>query len=196
MNKALLLSGGIESTIIAYIYKPDIGITIDYGQVMAESEIKSSKYICKKLNIKHIVLKTEVPLTKHSNYNIDKKEWIPFRNQYLITVSAMHLFSLNIKEIYIGTTLNDSHFKDGSSEFINIINKLFNYQEGNISIVAPFVNKTILQIIDKINIPLNIISIAFSCTESNIPCGNCESCLKNINVIHLLRKKMKETIVL
>ena len=55
MKTALLLSGGIESTILAYEYKPDIAITIDYGQASANSEIKASKYICNKLNINHII---------------------------------------------------------------------------------------------------------------------------------------------
>ena len=38
MNTALLLSGGMDSIALAYWKRPDIALTIDYGQAAADAE--------------------------------------------------------------------------------------------------------------------------------------------------------------
>ena len=88
MKTALLLSGGIESTILAYEYKPDIAITIDYGQASANSEIKASKYICNKLNINHIIL--DVNILKYFNKKIE---------EYMLNILKQKMNYLNILQI-------------------------------------------------------------------------------------------------
>ncbi len=188
MIKAVLLSGGIESILLTYDVKPDIAITVDYGQKSANSEIKSSKYICNKLNILHKIIKVNLSLDELTYYE-ENKEWIPFRNQFLITIVAMNLFKYKIKELYIGSILDDNKFMDNRKDFINAINQLLEYQEGKIKVIAPYIDKSILNIIKTTNIPLNIISVAHSCTDSNIPCGKCQSCLKNATVIYTLRNR-------
>ena len=52
----LLLSGGLDSISILYWKRPDIALTIDYGQNCADAEIRASKYACEVLNIEHHVL--------------------------------------------------------------------------------------------------------------------------------------------
>jgi 7-cyano-7-deazaguanine synthase len=58
MKKAILLSGGIDSTALAYLYRNQLSlaITVNYGQKSAEAEIRVSKIICKQLNLKHQIV--------------------------------------------------------------------------------------------------------------------------------------------
>jgi len=47
MSDLLLLSGGIDSVAIAAWKRPEICLTIDYGQRSARAEIRSSMQVCK-----------------------------------------------------------------------------------------------------------------------------------------------------
>jgi 7-cyano-7-deazaguanine synthase len=49
MAKAILLSGGIDSIALAYWQRPDIAITIDYGQAPAQAEINASTAVASAL---------------------------------------------------------------------------------------------------------------------------------------------------
>lgn len=42
MTTALLLSGGMDSVSIAWWLRPDVALTIDYGQKPAEAEIDAA----------------------------------------------------------------------------------------------------------------------------------------------------------
>lgn len=59
MDDALLLSGGLDSTALAYSEEPDYAITVDYGQNAARGEIDASKQICKELAIDHYVINAD-----------------------------------------------------------------------------------------------------------------------------------------
>lgn len=50
-KRGILLSGGMDSMALAYLERPDIAFTINYGQRCAEAEIKASAYIAGVLNI-------------------------------------------------------------------------------------------------------------------------------------------------
>ncbi|MFA7569997.1 MAG: 7-cyano-7-deazaguanine synthase [Sulfurimonadaceae bacterium] len=174
MKTALLLSGGIESTILAYEYRPDIAVTINYGQISADSEVKASTYICKELGIKHIIL--DVDILQYFNKQLE--EWIPYRNQYLLTLSAMVLAKYNVSELLIGTINTDKIHPDGTEEFIKSINNLFMIDKPKIQVKAPFIMLTSDQLIERTNIPLSLLGIVHSCTVSNLPCNECNSCKK------------------
>lgn len=186
MSKAVLLSGGIESIILAYDIKPSLAITIDYGQESFNSELKASKYVCEKLSINHEVIKVNVleTLEKLPSNN----EWIPYRNQFIITLSSMLCVNKNITQLYIGSILEDNKFKDGCSLFVEKINELLSFQEGDIEVLAPYINISIFELIENVNVPINLISVAHSCTESNIACGQCNSCFKYYEVFEKLKE--------
>lgn len=59
MRSALLLSGGMDSLSIAWWKRPEIGITIDYGQLAAQAEITASQLICRRLGIEHHVVRID-----------------------------------------------------------------------------------------------------------------------------------------
>ena len=56
MKTALLLSGGMDSLAIAWWKRPDVAITIDYGQKAAEAEKRASSAVCQELGIEHHIL--------------------------------------------------------------------------------------------------------------------------------------------
>src|SRR5688500_6256259 len=89
--KAVLLSGGLESTAIAYWLKPDVAITIDYGQPCAAGEIQAAKNICKSLSIAHDILQLSpyVNIPIRNRLGDHMSVWWPYRNQLLITLAAI-----------------------------------------------------------------------------------------------------------
>ena len=52
-KKAILLSGGMDSIALSYWLKPEIAITLDYGQKAAEAEIKVASHIAEILCMEH-----------------------------------------------------------------------------------------------------------------------------------------------
>lgn len=198
MKKCLLLSGGIDSFCLAYLEKPDIAITIDYGQLAAEAEIKSSAFICKKLGISHEIIKVDcsqlgmgdLSNNPMSNYN-QFSDWWPFRNQLLITLCAMKAIQLNITEIMIASVANDSSHIDGSSIFIECIDKLISIQEGGIRITAPVNHLTTVELIEASKVNLDLLrSWSYSCHKANYPCGKCRGCYKHYESLELAEKSI------
>lgn len=189
MKKAVLLSGGIDSICLTYGLRPDIAYTIDYGQIVAEREIYVSKYICEVLNIKHKIINIDCrslgsgTLANSSNLSLSpSKEWWPFRNQLLITLASMQGIKDNIEELYLATVKSDSFHKDGTKRFYEIINNLVSYQEGSIKINCPSLKDYSHELAIKYNVPTKLLTIAHSCHTSNIACGKCSGCIKQLKV--------------
>src|SRR5690606_26846711 len=119
--KLLLFSGGIESTCLAHLFRPELLLTIDYGQKSAEGEIRSSAFIAKKLDLKHEVLTAHISSLGAGDLaglpparKGPATEFWPFRNQHLITLAAMRCAQDGFKEILIGTVSTDSVHEDGT----------------------------------------------------------------------------------
>jgi len=94
--KTLLLSGGIESTCLAKMWKPDVCLTINYGQIPAAGEIRAATNVAKLFSIRHEVLTIDVASLGSGQMAGKPKirqaaipELWPFRNQLLITLAAM-----------------------------------------------------------------------------------------------------------
>ncbi len=189
MKKAVLLSGGVDSICLTYGIKPEIAYTIDYGQIVAEREIYVSNYICNKLNIKHKVIKVDCKhlgsgsLANSINENISpSKEWWPFRNQLLITLASMQSIKDSVKEIYLASVKTDHFHKDGTSNFYTLINNLLFYQEGEIKVVCPTLEYYSHELVERYDVPKELITIAHSCHISNSACGKCGGCTKQLKV--------------
>lgn len=188
--KALLLSGGMDSFSLAYAMRPDIAMTIDYGQKPATAEINSSTILCKSLGIHHEIISTDISklgsgdLSDRPAISIaPASDWWPYRNQMLITIAAMHLIGKGVNEIAIATVKSDSIHVDGQSTFINSIDKLMRLQEGSISITAPAIEKSTQQLVRDSKIPYPLLAWSHSCHTSNIACGICRGCIKHREVV-------------
>lgn len=193
MSKAILLSGGIDSIALTYWKKPELAITIDYGQSPALAEIQASKAVCEILGIKHIII--EVDCSKLGSGDLIRQkpidiapsvEWWPYRNQLLVTLACMKAIPFGIKELMVGSVHSDGFHKDGTAEFYKLLNDLMNYQEGNMIISAPAINMSSTQLVIKSGISSSLLFYAHSCHTNNLPCGHCRGCYKYMNVIQNL----------
>ncbi|WP_251359110.1 7-cyano-7-deazaguanine synthase [Kangiella sp. TOML190] len=183
--EGILLSGGLDSTALAYLCKPDIAFNIDYGQNSAAAERNASKAICKDLGIQLVEIDIDCKSLgsgdlsgKPSINQAPESDWWPYRNQLLITLCCMKAVSMGCKQILIGTVQSDVYHADGTIEFIEKINQLISYQEGYIKIKAPAINLSATELIKKSKIPFNLLAWAHSCHKSVIPCTNCRGCNK------------------
>jgi 7-cyano-7-deazaguanine synthase len=194
----LLLSGGIESTCLAYALRPRICLTIDYGQVVAKSEISASKNICAALRLSHMAVKidlrkfaTGIMAGKQQSFPGGVPEWWPFRNQILISIAAIVSFKKSDAEIIIGTVKSDRRHKDGRRKFLATMDKLLQYQEGSIRLRAPASQMSSEELLDWAKPPLSLLGLTFSCHRSIYSCGQCRGCWKNESCVTyaILRSK-------
>lgn len=81
---------------------------------------------------------------------------------------------------------------DGTIEFINKMNQLFNLEKIKIEVLAPYINYTSEELVNKTEIHLGILAITHSCTNSNFPCNKCNSCRKYHNFFNAYKKLRKK----
>ena len=189
-NVGLLLSGGMDSYALAYQEKPDVAVTIDYGQLPAQAEIKASTILTNRLNIQHIIFSTDLSAIgsgdlcgKPAIKSAPVSEWWPYRNQFLITVAAMCLIPLGIKRLLIAAVNTDLIHCDGTKEFIEMSSKVLSMQEGGMKVEAPAINISTAELVKQSNIPFSLLAWSHSCHTDNIACGQCGGCRKHRKVV-------------
>lgn len=200
MKRALLLSGGMDSLAIAWWLRPEIGITLDYGQLAAEAEISASKSICEQLEIVHHVISIDCRSVGsgdmaggQADAHAPASDWWPYRNQMLVTLAAMKAISLDVRKLYLGTVKSDGSHRDGTSEFIAAINHLMVIQEGEMTIEAPAIDLTTAELVRAAGVPSSMLAWAHSCHKSNVACGNCRGCNKYFEVWHELENGLDQS---
>jgi 7-cyano-7-deazaguanine synthase len=114
------------------------------------------------------------------------QEWWPFRNQLLVTLASMQSIKDSVSIIYLASVKSDDFHKDGTKEFYKFINNLVTYQEGNINIICPTLEYYSHELVQEYNVPLDLITMAHSCHISNLSCGKCSGCRKQLRVRHEL----------
>lgn len=190
MKTLLLMSGGVDSTAIAAWLKPDVCLTLNYGQNAANAEIGASKAICDRLNINHSVLEIDCRSLGAGEMSgsdpIDGSpvpEWWPFRNQLLLTLAAAYSAKIGVTKIIIGSVSSDSIHADGTENFYNLANQLLEYQELNMQVEAPAINLTSLELINVSAIPKELIILTHSCHRGSVPCSQCRGCKKRYDIL-------------
>lgn len=193
MKKALLLSGGQDSVSLAYWTRPQLAITVDYGQLAAQAEIRAARAVCGTLAIEHVVLSIDCSSLGSGDMSRQDalpiapiSEWWPYRNQLLITLAAAAAVSRGACELLIGTVSTDGSHADGTRKFIDTIDNLMALQEGKLRVGAPAISLTSAQLVMTSGIPFELLAWAHSCHTSNWACGQCRGCIKHKNVLHEL----------
>ena len=172
----LLLSGGIDSSAIAFWKRPDTCLTIDYGQPSFLGELRAARAIAATVQAAHHV--ASVPLYKDP---IGTDGYWPVRNQLLISVAAaMFGREANLK-ILLGVLGTDVH-SDCAKPFIATTNELFAVQGALIRVSAPAIDLNERELLSRSNFPLEKLGVTFSCHRSDLPCGDCPGCLKQSRV--------------
>ena len=190
MTAALLLSGGMDSTAIAYWKRPRYGITIDYGQRPAEGEIRAARAVCQALDIEHVVIDADISALGSGDLaglppaeDGPASEWWPYRNQFLLTVAAMKCLSLRTPELMIGALSTDGFHADGTADFIGRMNELFSLQEGDLEVTAPAIDLTAVELVQKSQAPHSVLAWSHSCHVAPHACGNCRGCHKHFETM-------------
>jgi 7-cyano-7-deazaguanine synthase len=185
VKTALLLSGGMDSICIAWWKRPDIAITIDYGQAAARAEVMAASAVCEQLGIEHHVIQVDCRSLgsgdmagRAADAAAPASDWWPYRNQLLITLSAMKVIALGAQKLYIGTVRSDELHKDGTTRFVELIDELLRYQEGELRVEAPAIALSTTELARSTQVPADLIAWAHSCHKANLPCGKCRGCNK------------------
>jgi 7-cyano-7-deazaguanine synthase len=197
MRTALLLSGGMDSIAIAWWKRPDVAITVDYGQLPARAEIGASTAVAGRLNIEHHVVTVDCKslgsgdmagLT--ANEYAPASDWWPYRNQMLITFAAMKAISLDVQTLLVGSVLSDGSHQDGTPAFVSAMSALLGLQEGRMTVLAPAIELSTIELIRLSGVPDTELAWAHSCHKSDVPCGNCRGCNKYFKILADLNNGM------
>jgi 7-cyano-7-deazaguanine synthase len=189
--KALLLSGGLDSAALAFWLRPDVCVTINYGQKPAAGELAASKALCAELNLCHRVIAADLSglgagdMSGHpsrAGTGAIAPEFWPYRNQMLVTLAGMLLQPEGLSEIIVGTVVTDRH-ADGRQPFLKTLHRLMRLQEGEVAVSAPASRMTTTALVQTSEFPRRLIGLTFSCHLHHYACGQCRGCEKHRKVI-------------
>jgi 7-cyano-7-deazaguanine synthase len=189
MKRLLLLSGGIDSTALAAWQRPDLCLTINYGQRCAKAELTASEQVCLALGLKHVVI--DLPSSQLGSGDLVGRsphkmapvpEWWPFRNQFLLTIGAMIAIERGLGELLFGAVASDRQHSDGSPAFFSALNELFACQEGALVVSVPAIEMASVTLLRIAKVPLEILAWSHSCHVSNLACGECRGCNKHTQI--------------
>jgi len=186
MKAALLLSGGMDSCSLAWWKRPDLAITIDYGQKAAAAEIHAAGQVAGELSIPHEVIRVDCSSLGSGDMahaapdsHAKTSEWWPYRNQLLLTLASMRAISRGVEQLLIGTLKADGeNHLDGTKTFVELVDGLMRFQEGGLRVVAPAIEMSAVELIRLSGIPPSILAWSHSCHKANIACGHCRGCNK------------------
>lgn len=190
VRRVLLLSGGMDSVAIAHWLRPELCLTIDYGQLPAEAEIRASGAVCRDLGLAHEVLRIDCRVIgsgdlagRPASSLAHVREWWPFRNQLLITLAAGMVVERGYQELLLGSVRSDGAHLDGTPDFIARMSALIEQQEGHMRVRAPAIHLDSPELIKQSGVPWEVLAWAHSCHVSTLACGQCRGCNKHANVL-------------
>lgn len=190
MKTALLLSGGMDSIAIAYWKRPEIAVTVDYGQRPAAAEIRAAEAVADALSIEHHVVHADLSALGSGDTAgaaslemAPVSEWWPFRNQMLVTLGAMKGIALGVRRLLMGTLKTDQQHADGRPGFIQCLDALLRLQEGELRLEAPAIEFTAVELIRKSGVTMDVLSWAHSCHVGEYACGLCRGCRKHYETL-------------
>lgn len=184
MRSILLLSGGVDSAAIAAIGRPELGLTIDYGQRPAEAEIRAAKVIADHLGFDHAVLRIDLTAVgagllvgAAGTSGAPTPEWFPFRNQLLVSLASAYAVTRGFDEIILGTVRGDgARHVDGTPEFAQALDRVTQMQEGQIRVSAPYADADPRELILGCGLPVGVLRWTHSCHTGVLACGTCPGC--------------------
>jgi 7-cyano-7-deazaguanine synthase len=191
--RALLLSGGVESTALAFGEQPDLCLTIDYGQPSAMGELRASRAIASYLKLKHVAVKVDLYASlKQPEHEL--RSWWPYRNQALITLAGIHLAAYELEEVLVGF-VKDDIYKDCTAAFVDAVNGVLALQEKPFVVTAPGASLSTVSLLSNYQVPLELLNMTLSCHTGRFACGQCPGCLKNKAVMRQYRRRSKLELV-
>jgi 7-cyano-7-deazaguanine synthase len=186
LSQLLLLSSGMDSIALAWALRPQMSLTIDYGQLPAEGEIQAANAVCAELGLSHRVLAVDCKSLGAGDMAgtaalsvAPVPEWWPFRNQLLITIAAAFALKEGLSSVVVGVVASDSSHADGRLPFFESMNALLQSQEGTSILEYPAIKETTVELCRRVAIPHSVLAWAHSCHVASIGCGWCRGCNKH-----------------
>lgn len=193
MTSALLLSGGMDSTALAWWIRPVVAVTVDYGQKPAAAEVRAAAAVCEAVGIRHVIVRADLSALGSGDMagaaplpDAPVPEWWPYRNQMLLTLAAMRVIPLGVKRLLIGCLSTDGAHADGRPEFVAAMDTLLDLQEGGIRVEAPAIEMTGAELIRRSGVPREVLAWAHSCHVADAACGMCRGCQKHYETLQEL----------
>lgn len=187
--RAVLLSGGMDSIALAHWKRPEIAITIDYGQKAAATELAAAAEVARRLAIRHETLRVDCSSLGSGDMAggaplavAPVTEWWPFRNQMLLTLAGMKAVAIGVVELMVGSVASDGSHADGRAEFYAAADRLMSLQEGGIRVTAPAIGMTTADLIRTSGVSRETLGWAHSCHTGPLACGDCRGCHKHFQV--------------
>ncbi|NLV26474.1 MAG: 7-cyano-7-deazaguanine synthase QueC [Methanomicrobiales archaeon] len=201
MKAVCLLSGGMDSSTLAFLAKHDgydiLALHFTYGQRTQKKELECAQVIARHLNALEFLnvdldyLKAiggssltdpDIIVTTHVDAGEGvPKTYVPFRNANLLSVATSFAESRGAEAIYIGVQASDySGYPDCRPEFIDAFQKVITLGTkpgSGIILKTPFVRLNKAEIL-KTGIKLHVpYEDTWSCySENGVACGVCSSC--------------------
>jgi 7-cyano-7-deazaguanine synthase len=193
-KKILSLSGGLDSTILAYKLVKEFGaenviaLTFNYGQ-RHSIEVEKSKITCQKLNIEHKIIdisflgdlvKNTCSLIQDSNIAVphirevlghpQPSTEVPYRNMIFTSLCLSCAQANDADEVYLSIQQHDLYFYwDCSAQFVEGINRISQLnRKYQIQLCTPFVDLSKAEEI-KIGQELNVpFEDTLTCYQGNV----------------------------
>lgn len=205
----LLLSGGMDSTTLAYMLVSEYGaqnvhaLNFYYKQ-KHNIEIEKAKLTSKKLGINYTEIdisflgemiknvsslakdsEIETPSIKDVLGNPQPSTYVPNRNMILSSIAASYAESVKANNVYIAVQSQDLYsYWDTSSGFIKRLNDvLLLNRQNNIKIEAPFATKSkkeILKLGLTMSVPYEDTITCYDPSNDGESCGFCASCAERL----------------
>lgn len=200
MKAVVLLSGGLDSTTVAYLAQRsgyDIyALSIRYGQ-RHERELDAARRVCEVLDVRehrlvsldfgdwNSVLTGSGDLPVSGDTPSIPTTWVPMRNLIFLGIASGYAEVVGADAIYIGVSQVDySGYPDCRAEFVaayqraaDLASKQFVERGVSIPVIAPLMHLSKPGTI-QLGLSLGIdYDMTWSCYEGGeTPCGVCDSC--------------------
>lgn len=193
-NKIVVLSGGLDSTVLLHKHHKDVAMAVyfDYGQNQREKELHFCKLNCEELGIPLEVINldffkkyggamTSGDSAVPTSGDLATVMEVPFRNGVLFNIVAMIAESKGLSEVVTGTHFGS--YPDNNPEYIKKLNESLSVGTHNkIKINFDFAalkKKDIVSEGNRLNVDF---TRSWSCYRGgNIHCGRCKACMDRKN---------------
>lgn len=194
MSMVTLISGGLDSTVMAVLAKEEgveqFPLFIDYGQLGRDKELQACRANLAKYDLPDPKVASldgygnllSCGLTDPDKHIVDDV-FLPCRNLMFLTVGAAYAFQCGADRLGIGLLDEASHlFPDQTKAFLNDAEDLLSKSLGKpIKLVAPLMSFSKADVVE-IAKEKKIIG-TYSChAGTEIPCGVCVACREYIGL--------------
>jgi 7-cyano-7-deazaguanine synthase len=200
-----LLSGGLDSTVAAALYRARhgevrLGLCVDYGQRAARREREAAQAVGAALGFPvelaevpllgrvtaTALVARERPLPRPDPLRLDEDAlatadavWVPNRNGVLVNLAAALAEACGLDVVVVGFNAEEAvTFPDNSARFVEHLNAcLQEGTRGKVRVECPTLHLTKAQLLAEGRAAGAPVHLAWSCYEGGeAPCGACESC--------------------